>query len=157
MGPEQIAGWLNIQQVNRVLEDQLDRKLQEETDLSLAEFELLFRLAIAADHPLQMGEIASQLINSPSGATRIADRLEKAGLISRETPPDNRRVVEVSLTDKGRETVARADRVFKGVLQQGFVDPLSDAELATLKRLLRKLLERNGAWNDARCSPGVAP
>lgn len=153
--PEQIAGWLNIQQVNRVLEGVLERSLEEETDLSLPEFELLYRLRVVGDHPLQMGEIAAQLINSPSGATRIADRLEEDGLIKRETPPGNRRVVEVRLTGKGREAVGRADRVFRDVLRERFVDALSDADLDTLKRLLRKLLEKNGAWNVARCSPGA--
>lgn len=153
--PQQIAGWLNIQQVNRVLEGMLEQSLQKETDLSWPEFELLFRLRVAGEHPLQMGEIAAQLINSPSGATRIADRLEEDGLISRATPTENRRVVEVRLTAKGRETLGRADGVFRGVLREHFVDPLSDAELDTLKRLLRKLLEKNGAWNEARCSPGA--
>ena len=155
MTPQQIAGWLNIQQVNRVVESMLEQSLQKETDLSWPEFELLFRLHVAGEHPLQMGEIAAQLINSRSGATRIADRLEADGLIRRETPTDNRRVVEVRLTAKGRETLRRADGVFRGVLREHFVDPLSDAELATLKRLLRKLLEKNGAWNEARCSPGA--
>ena len=150
---EQVAGWLNLQQVNRVLENLLERRLREATDLSMAEYELLYRLELAAGHPLQMSEIATQLLNSPSGATRLADRLEAAGLIVRETPRDNRRVVEVRLTDHGKELLGRADRVFKDALQDTFASHLSDAELSTLRALMRRLLEKNGAWSDARCLP----
>lgn len=152
---EQVAGWLNLQQVNRVLENLVERRLREATDLSTAEFELLYRLDVVAGHPLQMSQIAAQLINSPSGATRLADRLEAAGLIVRETPKDNRRVVEVRLTDHGKGLLRRADRVFKDVLQETFASHLTDAELTTLRALMRRLLEKNGAWSDARCSPGA--
>ena len=153
----QVTAWMNLQQVNRVLEDVLELRVREAADLSLPEYEALFRLRIASGHPLQMSEMAAQLINSPSGMTRIADRLEKDGLIERETPPDNRRVVLVKLTDRGRKVLAQADQAFRNALDESFSSHLSDAELADLRGLMRKLLEANGAWTAARCSPGEPP
>jgi DNA-binding MarR family transcriptional regulator len=154
---EQLGTWMNLQQVNRVLEGLLEHRVKEVADLSLPEFQALFRLHIASDQPLHMSEIASQLINSPSGMTRIADRLEKGGLIERVTPQDNRRVVLVKLTDRGREVLAEADRAFRDALQASFSSHLSESELAELRRLMRKLLEANSAWTPARCSPGEPP
>jgi DNA-binding MarR family transcriptional regulator len=154
---EHVRAWINLQQVNRVLESVLEHRIREVANLSLPEYEALFRLRIASGHPLQMSEIASQLINSPSGMTRIADRLEKDGLIERETPPDNRRVVLVNLTDHGREVLERADQAFQGGLEESFSSHLSEGELADLRRLMRKLLEGNSAWTPARCSPGEPP
>jgi DNA-binding MarR family transcriptional regulator len=113
------------------------------------------RLQVAAGHPLQMSQIAAQLINSPSGTTRIADRLERAGLIERETPRENRRVVHVKLTERGREVLGRADRAFREVLQEVFASHLTEDEVASLRASLRKVLEGNGAWSEERCDPNV--
>ena len=153
---EQVQAWINLQQANRVLEGLLEHRLRANADLSLAEYEVLFRLHLAADRPLQMSEIATQLINSPSGTTRIADRLENDGFITRATPRDNRRVVRVTLTERGRRALEKADEVFRGALQESFAAHLSASDIAELRRLMRKLLEGNGAWSEARCSPGTA-
>jgi DNA-binding MarR family transcriptional regulator len=150
---EPLGAWLNLQQANRVLESLLEQRVREAAGLSLPEFEALLRLQVATGHPLQMSEIASQLINSPSGMTRIADRLEKDGLIARETPPDNRRVVLVRLTERGREVLEKADIAFRQALADSFSDHLSVDDVADLRRLMRQLLEGNGAWSDARCQP----
>jgi DNA-binding MarR family transcriptional regulator len=153
--PEGVSTWINLQQANRVIEAVLETRLQSAVDLSLAEFELLMRLEVAADHPLQMSQIAAQLINSPSGTTRIADRLERASLIERETPRENRRVVHVKLTARGREVLGRGDLAFREGLQEVFGSHLSDAEVASLRSTLRKLLEGNNAWTEARCAPPI--
>lgn len=151
-----IRTWFNLQQANRVLEGILEHRLRSEADLSMPEYEVLFRLNHTAGQPLLMSEIAAQLLNSPSGATRIVDRLEAEGLIARETPHDNRRVVNVTLTERGRKVLENADGVFRDALSQSFAAYLSHADVDELRRLMRKLLEGNGAWTEARCSPGLA-
>ena len=150
---DQVSTWINLHQTGRVIQARLEERLQKETNLSWAEFELLMRLQISAAHPPQMSEIAAQLVGSPSGTTRIADRLERNGLIVRETPRENRRIVRVQLTDRGRHVLAQADETFRTALQDAFGDHLTESEVAELRTLLRKLLERNGAWQDARCAP----
>ena len=136
-----------------MIQTRLEERLQKEADLSWAEFELLMRLRVSAAHPLQMSEIAAQLVGSPSGTTRIADRLVRDGLIVRETPRENRRIVRVQLTDHGREVLSKADEVIKTNVQEVLGDHLTETEVTELRALLRKLLERNGAWQDARCAP----
>jgi DNA-binding MarR family transcriptional regulator len=154
-GQEQVSTWINLHQTVRIIQGRLEERLRAETDLSWAEFELLMRLRVASGHPLQMSEIAAQLVGSASGTTRIADRLEKDGLIARETPPENRRIVRVLLTDKGRKLLAAADEMFRSTLQATFGDHLTEKEVVELRRTLRKLLEKNGAWTEARCEPGA--
>ena len=153
---DQVATWINLQQTFRVIQAHIDERLRAETDLSWPEFELLMRLELAADHPLQMSEIAAQLVGSPSGTTRIADRLEKDGLIVRETPRENRRIVRVQLTDHGRKVLGEAEQTFRTTLHETFGSHLADGELAELRRALRHLLEKNGAWQEARCNPTPA-
>ncbi len=151
----QVATWLNLQQANRVLDGILDHRLKTAAGVSMAEYEALFRLSHAGDKPMQMAQIATQLIASPSGTTRIADRLARDGLITRHTPHENRRVVELNLTPKGRRVLEKAGRAFRETLRESFSANLSGRDMETLRGLMRKLLEGNGAWNDARCSPGL--
>jgi DNA-binding MarR family transcriptional regulator len=152
---DRIAAWLNLQQTTRVIQDRLDARLRDATGLAWPEFEVLWRLRLLAERPASMGELAAQLLASPSGLTRLADRLERDGLITRETPRDNRRVVQITLTDRGRAVLAEADRAFQETLQEAFSTHLSDEEIGWLRRVLRKLLECNDAWAAARCEPGT--
>jgi len=152
-GRERIAAWMNLQQTNRVIQAVLEERLQAITGLSYAEFEVLWRLESAAGHPLQMNEIAEQLLGSPSGITRMADRLERDGLLARETPKDNRRVVHVKLTVRGTSVLADARDAFREALRHAFSAHLSEADVAALRKLTRKLLEGNDAWVESRCNP----
>ena len=153
---ERINAWVNLQQTNRVIQAVLEERLKAATDLSWAEFEVLWRLEAAAEHPLQMNEIADQLLGSPSGITRMADRLAKDGLIARETPLDNRRVVHVKLTERGASVLANARDAFGEALGQSFSAHLTEADVTALRTLTRKLLEGNGAWVESRCNPAFA-
>ncbi len=153
---ESVVTWVNFQQTGRVIQSLLEERLQAETDLSLPEFEVLWRLEHAAEEPMQMSDIAEQVLGSPSGITRMADRLEGDGLITRETPHDNRRVVHARLTAKGVSVLGRARRVFGEALDDAFSAHLSDSDVSALRRLLRTLLEANGAWVDSRCNPAFA-
>jgi DNA-binding MarR family transcriptional regulator len=152
-GHESVVAWVNLQQANRVVQSLLEERLRAATNLSWPEFEVLWRLQLATEAPLQMHDIAEQLIGSPSGITRMADRLERDGLIVRETPPDNRRVVHARLTARGDAVVNRARRAFAQALDESFSAHLSDADLSSLRRLMRRLLEGNGAWVESRCDP----
>ena len=152
-GRESFGAFVNLQQANRVVQTILEQRLQAETNLSWPEFEALWRLQRAADEPLQMSDIAEQLMGSPSGITRMADRLERDGLIVRETPPDNRRVVHARLTARGDAVVTRARQAFGEALEEAFSAHLSDSDIAALRRLMRRLLEGNGAWVESRCDP----
>src|SRR5258708_8279283 len=115
---EQVTTWINLHQTARVIQAKIEERLRASTDLSWAEFELLMRLEVSSARRLQMSEIAAQLVGSPSGTTRIADRLEKDGLIVRETPPENRRIVRVELTDRGPTVLGEAGKAFRLILQE---------------------------------------
>jgi DNA-binding MarR family transcriptional regulator len=153
---EQVTTWINLQQTARVIQAKIEDGLRASTDLSWPEFELLMRLRASSTRSLKMSEIAAQLVGSPSGTTRIADRLEKDGLIVRETPRENRRIVRVELTDRGRMVLAEAEDTFRLILQETFGDHLTENAVSELRRSLRQLLEKNGAWQQARCDPGLA-
>jgi DNA-binding MarR family transcriptional regulator len=149
---EWVGAWVNLLQTNRVLEDVLERRLKEAADLSFAEFEVLARLSGAPDGRLKMIDIANLLLASKSGITRIVDRLEGAGLVSRAIPPENRRIVYARITPTGLGALDRANAEFIHAIEETFVRHLTAADVRTLRRSLRKLLVGNGVWEEERCS-----
>ena len=154
---ERAVTWLNLQQASRVTQGRLEARLEAEAGLSWPEYELLFRLQFAGGRPLQMAEIADRLLASPSGITRLADRLVARGLIGRQVPDDNRRVVRITLTELGRKKLESADHVFHDFLEHSFAAPLTGEEVQVFRSVLRKLLEHHGAWASDRCDPAPKP
>lgn len=149
--------WVNLGQAAHVVQAALDRRLEAAAGVSGAEYELLLRLGQEPRRPLQMTEIAGLLLSSRSGATRLVDRLVEAGLVARETPSENRRAVYVRLRPEGEAVLARAQAAFEESFEVVFSAHLSDRDVSELRKILRKLLEGNGAWAAERCEPLTAP
>jgi DNA-binding MarR family transcriptional regulator len=98
--------------------------------------------AIAQRGPVAMGTLAGCLQSaSLSSATQLADRLVKLGLVERSADPEDRRVVRLGLSPRGRELLERMESAWKEGVGEALAG-LSDAECATLVRLL----ERVAGW-----------
>jgi DNA-binding MarR family transcriptional regulator len=151
--PEAIRAWLNLSQASAALRAGLGRTLEAEAGVGLSEIEVLRRLAYAPAERLRMRDLADQLFVAQSGVTRIIDRLVSQGWVVREQPPDDRRTVYARLTDEGRAIVERAVPVYARTVSEQLGDALSPADLADLRRVLRRVLENLGAWDDERCDP----
>jgi MarR family 2-MHQ and catechol resistance regulon transcriptional repressor len=132
----------------------LDRELQARAQISMTWFEVLARIA-QSDDALPMNELASALLSSPSGMTRLVDRIEAAGLVRRTPHPSDRRVTLVALTDAGGELLERVVPHIKRVVVEGFASRLSERQAQTLRLILEQLLQATGGLDarDAPCSP----
>jgi DNA-binding MarR family transcriptional regulator len=153
---ERLGAWLNLIQTNRVVSDALEAGVEAAAGLSLAEYELLLRVGHSSDGKLRMADLASLLLVSKSGVTRLVDRVEQAGLVKREFSPNDRRVTFASITEAGREALDRADPAFARGLAEAFARHLEDGDVQSLRASLRKVLEGNGQWEEQRCSPHYA-
>ncbi len=83
------------------------------------------------------GDIKSVMVDKTPDLTRLIDRLLKKGFVTRETCPDNRRKVDIGITDKGLSLVNKAsavidqhDKMFKN---------LTEDEAEQLSNLLDKM------------------
>lgn len=108
--------------------------------LTIGEFDVLAALRRAgAPFTLTPTVLARTLMLSAAAMTNRLDRLEAAGLVTRELDPGNRRSIRVTLTRAGRERVDAAvtDHVAH---EERLLAPLSAEDRRTLDALLRKLL-----------------
>ena len=88
-------------------------------------------------------------LNRASDSTRLADRLTDLGLIERKASADDRRVVLVRITKRGRDLFARLTARVQALHREQWKS-LSMKELATLNDLLIKVLWGEGAVGGAR-------
>ena len=110
-----------------------------EAELSLPQLQLLEPLALAGrDQLLTAGEVAVQAGVSAPTATRMLDGLEREGLVVRERRPDDRRVVQVRITDEGRRRV-EAKRARIAARRREVFESLSPAERKQAARVLARL------------------
>ena len=119
----------------RVLNSPANREV---FDSIRGEYGLLWIL-LNADGPVTVGQLSEELQVVPGRMTDILKQLEKKGMITRTRSMSDRRVVEVSLLDAGREEVIRRRAHIKekfGGINQCF----SDEEEKELLRLLNMLL-----------------
>ncbi len=107
----------------------LDRELQEEHNLALAEYDVLLRLARAPGRALRMSDLAERVLMSPSGLSRLVDRLEPRGLVRRETDRDDGRVALASLTEEGLRQVRNAARTHLRGIRAHFTSLLTEPQL----------------------------
>jgi DNA-binding MarR family transcriptional regulator len=105
--------------------------------LTGAQYNVL-RILRGADSGLACKEIGERMISRDPDITRLLDRMEKRGLITRERQSDDRRVVKTCITAKGLEFSKVLDHPVRALHKRQF-QRLSPARLAALAGLLEQI------------------
>jgi DNA-binding MarR family transcriptional regulator len=137
---EQLLIWRVFLECSYALIDILDDELQAEGEMNLRWYDVLVNLE-EAEHPVRMNELAGRILASKSGLTRVIDRMEDAGLVERRRPAEDRRAVEVVMTEKGADALHAARRVHRRGIYEHFAKHLDDADFAALLEVLTNVHE----------------
>lgn len=109
----------------------------------LSDFEIttpqFLALVVLKDKPgITMGELCERLFLACSTATDLIDRMEKNGYLERNRDPEDRRVIRLSITGKGKDIISQVinarRRYVESILAQ-----LTQEEIDQLERSLEKL------------------
>lgn len=122
--------------------DRIWRSIQEglaPLNVSMSEYSVLALVGEAGPQGMRMSELAERRLMSSGGFTRLADRLERRGLIERRRSAADGRGFEVTLTDEGRALLRKAWRQQYGDLRRLFLDRLDDEDLRHLARIWSRL------------------
>src|SRR5512146_1593660 len=90
---------------------------------------------LAAEDSIKSSELARRLDHDPGALTRILDRFQEQGYVLRQPRQDDRRAVDVVLTEAGRKFFAPMRQLAVG-LNEHALQELSPEEQQTLKSLL---------------------
>ncbi|MFW6694734.1 MarR family winged helix-turn-helix transcriptional regulator [Streptomyces sp. MAR4 CNX-425] len=108
-------------------------------NVSMAEYSVLALLGEAGKKGMRMSELAQRRLMSTGGFTRLADRLERRGLIERRPSPGDGRGFEAVLTREGRALLRKAWRQQYSDLRRLFFDRLDDEHLRNLADVWARL------------------
>jgi DNA-binding MarR family transcriptional regulator len=129
--------------------EMLTEQVERETGLPGVEFLVLVWLLRgdrgdrggreASDVAVPLSKLARQVAFSSGGFTKVADRLEQAGLIKRQPSSSDRRVTHAVLTDSGRALAERAFTVYCEGLRELVVERLGSDGLRVLADHMARL------------------
>ena len=130
--------WHTLALAHGRVEAVLEKALQEAGLPPLAWFDVLHPISQSSEEMLRPRDLGCGVQISRSGLTRLLDRMEEAGAITRERCDEDRRGSYVGLTDTGKETITSMREVVESELAMIFGDLYDEAEATQLVRLLAR-------------------
>jgi DNA-binding MarR family transcriptional regulator len=125
------AGWV---------EDMIKKALKP-FNLTHAQLNVLYILYESAPVPVSANELKERILVSNPDVTRLVDRLEVKGYVQREICPNNRRKLDISLSDPGRKLFLDAHLAAKEALGNFFEKQITEDEAKELRQILHKIRE----------------
>ena len=138
---EQQAHWRSWLAASTVLREQLSRELQDLHGLTMTDYEIMVRLSERETNAIRMSDLAALTLLSRSRLSHQIDRMEAAGLVSREVCPDDRRGQLAILTAAGMKALETAAPDHVEGVRKHFVDVLTDAEYKALGSAAKKIAD----------------
>ncbi len=132
---------LNIMYTQNVINDKFGEILKP-YDLSGEQYNVLRILRGQKGNPANMCVIQERMLAKNSNTTRLIDKLLLKDFVTREVCPDNRRKIEVLITQKGLDILAELDPKVEEH-ERFFADNLNTQEIEILNNLLEKYRKLN--------------
>ncbi|HEY7961694.1 MAG TPA: MarR family transcriptional regulator [Solirubrobacteraceae bacterium] len=131
--------WRGLMRTHAALAKRLDAALEQAHGLPLTSYEVLLHLVEVDDGRMRMCDLAERSQLSRSGLTRLADRLERDGLLERCTCEHDARGAYACLTARGRERLSAARTTHLEVVRDEFLSRFSERELSALAEMWERI------------------
>jgi DNA-binding MarR family transcriptional regulator len=132
----ELRAWRAFMAVQMRMNYEMNRQLQSNSDLSLADYHVLNALTDAPGGRLQVSDLAALIGWERSRASHQLRRLCERGLAERVPSADDGRATDAILTKAGREAIDAAAPGHVALVRRMFFDPLPDELLAPLTAAL---------------------
>jgi DNA-binding MarR family transcriptional regulator len=127
---------------------ELNAQLIAEHGLTINDYEVLLRLARADERRMRRVDLANEVLLSPSGVTRMLDRLQEAGLVDKASCAGDARVTYAVLTEEGMAKLSEVSPGHVADVERVLGEQLDEEEIATLADLLDRF---PGDGDDEAC------
>ena len=134
--------WRGLLQMTAQLNARMNRQLQNDFGMSLADYDVLVVLSEAPAGRLRVFEITDALAWEQSRVSHHLARMQRRGLIAREECAADARGAFVVLTETGRAAIERAAPAHVETVRELVFDGLSPDQLAALTAVTSRVLER---------------
>ena len=123
--------------MNRMIEEDL----QSHSQITHVEFEVLLRLSWNENHRVRIQDLAAESVITRSGVSRVVERLEKAGLVTREEASEDRRGAYAVLTEEGLARFQQAIKAHVAFVRENFLSHYNEQELEQMAGFWKRLQE----------------
>jgi DNA-binding MarR family transcriptional regulator len=140
----ELRAWRGLKRAHASLAKRVDAELERTHGLPLSSYEVLHHLVESPGGRMRMCDLAEQAQLSRSGLTRLADRLEKEGLLERCSCEHDARGAYACLTELGRERLGAARGTHLAVVREQFLSRFTEDELGALAELWDRIAPCGG-------------
>lgn len=140
----ELRAWRGLKRAHASLAKRVDAELERTHGLPLSSYEVLHHLVESPGGRMRMCDLAEQAQLSRSGLTRLADRLEKEGLLERCSCEHDARGAYACLTELGRERLSAARGTHLAVVREQFLSRFTEDELGALAELWDRIAPCGG-------------
>ena len=137
--PDEERAWRGYRRMRTLLDLQLARDLAGDSSLSEADYDVLSTLSEVSPPRWRAGDLAKRLCWSTSRLTHHTLRMQKRGLLTRDSYAEDGRGAVLSLTETGWNTLRAAAPPHVRSVRRNFIDLLSADELRALIAITEKL------------------
>jgi DNA-binding MarR family transcriptional regulator len=141
--PLELGAWRGLLRTHARLIREMDAEMRARHGISLSAYEALMLLGDAPRRRMRVSELSQATLLSVSGMSRLADRLAREGLVTKEACEEDGRGAEVALTPMGRGRLRAARAGHLADVRRRFLELFGDGELEEMAGYWRRL-DRSG-------------
>ncbi len=139
MSPAELTVWRTMLRAQAKISRRLQADLLADHDLALGSYDVLLHLGEAEDGRLRMNDLADRVLLSRSGLTRLVDRLQREGLVCRESCSSDARGLFAVLTPSGRARLSEATPTYQRGVREYVLSRLDEHDLRVFGAILNRL------------------
>jgi DNA-binding MarR family transcriptional regulator len=135
LSPKEQRAWRAYIAATQLLEDAIDRQLQQDAGMPHLYYSILANLSEAPEHRLRMTDLAERTKITRSRLTYAVTRLEKDGLVRRENCRWDKRGSVAALTEEGMAVLERTAPGHVETVRASLFDQLTDEQVEQLEEI----------------------
>jgi DNA-binding MarR family transcriptional regulator len=141
LSEQHLAAWRTFLKAHAMIIDLIERDLMAARRPPLSTYDVLIELYEAPEHRLRMHELAERVVLSRSGLTRLVDRLEAEGLLTRDRCGTDRRGAYAVITEQGIEALHQTWPIYAKGIAEYFAQWLTLEEAQILESAFGRILQ----------------
>ena len=136
-----VKAWVLLHRAHRKLLDEVSNSLKNNGLPPLDWYDILLELHYEENSGLRQYELGKRMLLNKHNLSRLIDRLEKKGLLYRDTCEEDGRGNRIRITEEGKKLLKKMWPVYGQSMQREFGIKLSKNEFSELVRLLSKVID----------------
>jgi DNA-binding MarR family transcriptional regulator len=140
--------WRNWLALSRMMNDRIERDMQQHGGMPLAYYLVLAMLSEAPEQQLRMNRLSEMVGFSQSRLSHAVARLEALGWVNREQAEGDRRGQIASLTEAGFQRLETVAPLHADTVRSLLFDPLDDDQLSALEAAFDAILRAESGYQE---------